>query len=76
MNIIDNILLITEKIEYDDYQELLELASNNVVKEIVLETNDIHPSIFQLLFILSKDKKITIDDEFNKRFFDNLKLTD
>lgn len=76
MNIVDNVLLIAEKIEYDDCQELLELASNDAVKEIVVETNDIHPSIFQLLFILSKDKKITIEDEFNKRFFNNLKLTD
>ena len=48
--------------------------SNDNIKEIVVKTNDIHPSIFQLLLVLSKDKKVTIDDEFNQRFFDNLKL--
>ncbi|MEA3498150.1 MAG: hypothetical protein U9R16_03725 [Campylobacterota bacterium] len=74
MNLVENKLLIDEKIEYDDYKELLELVSSDDIEEIIVETNDIHPSIFQLLFVLSKDKKITVEDEFNKRFFDNLKL--
>ncbi len=74
MKIADDTLLIDDKIEYEDCSELLTLASNDNIKEIVVKTNDIHPSIFQLLLVLSKDKKVTIDDEFNKRFFDNLKL--
>jgi uncharacterized protein YueI len=76
MKIEDSKLLIEDKIEYDDYAQLLELASSDDVEEIIVDTNDIHPSIFQLLFVLSKDKKITVEDEFNKRFFDNLKLAE
>ncbi len=75
MNIVDNILIIDDKIEYEDSQEFIDLASSDIV-EIVVDTNDVHPAIFQLLLVMSKDNKIIIEDEFNKRFFDNLKLTD
>ncbi len=74
MKIDENRLLLDTKLEYDDCTQLLELASLDDIDEIVVETNDIHPSIFQLLFILSKEKKITVEDEFNQRFFENLKL--
>ncbi|MEA3554776.1 MAG: hypothetical protein U9R39_10320 [Campylobacterota bacterium] len=75
MEIEANKLLINEQIDYDDCSEFLELASNEDVEEIIVDTNDIHPSIFQLLLIYSDDKKITINDEFNQRFFNNLSLT-
>lgn len=74
MNIVDNVLIVDEKIEYEDCEQFIELTSKENVSEIVIETNDIHPSIFQLLLLISKDKKVIIEDEFNKRFFDNLKL--
>ena len=74
MNIVENKLIINDQIDYDDFSELLELASKEEIEEIVVDSNDIHPSIFQLLLILSRDKKVIIEDEFNQRFFENLKL--
>ncbi len=74
MNIEDNKLYITDKIDYEDCDELINLS--NDVEEIVVETNDVHPAIFQLLLSFSKTINIVIEDEFNKRFFENLKLND
>ena len=74
MNVDGDKLIIDDKIDAEDYEELLELASNDEVKQIIVDTNDIHPAIFQILFVLSKEKKIVIEDEFNQRFFENLKL--
>ncbi len=74
MNIEDNKLYISEKIDYEDCDELINLSNN--VEEIVVEANDIHPAIFQLLLVLSKTKNIIVEDEFNKRFFENLKIND
>jgi len=68
----ENILYIDEKIDYEDCQELITLAEN--CDEINVQTNDVHPSIWQVLFTLSSYKTITVEDEFNKRFFENLKL--
>jgi len=72
MKIQDNILFITDKIDYDDCEEFLKLSDE--AESIVVETNDIHPSIFQLLFCISKKKDIIVEDEFNKRFFENLEF--
>lgn len=72
MHIENNKLYISEAIGYDGKDELLSLS--NDVEEIVVDTNDIHPSIFQLLFCLSQKLTVTIEDDFNKRFFENLEM--
>jgi hypothetical protein len=72
MRIEDNILIIDDRIEYENGDELMSLVED--VESIVVETNDIHPSILQLLFCISKDKKVVIEDEFNRRLFENLKF--
>lgn len=72
MRIEDNKLYIDEEIGYDSKDELLSLSSE--VDEIVVNTNDIHPTIMQLLFCIKQEKIITVDDEFNKRFFENLEM--
>ena len=72
MYIEDGKLYVNEEIGYGDKDELLNLSKD--VEEIIIETNDIHPSILQILFCLSKQTIITIGDDFNKRFFENLEL--
>ncbi len=73
MKIEDNILIIENRIEYEDCDKLTSLAKG--AESVVVETNDIHPSILQLLFCISKDKKVIIEDAFNQRLFDNLKFS-
>lgn len=73
MRIEDNILIIDDRIEYENCEELINLVTD--VESVIVETNDIHPSILQLLFCVSKDKKVVIEDEFNQRLFENLKFT-
>ena len=72
MEIQDNTLFITDKIDYDDYEEFVKLS--NEAESIIVETNDIHPAIFQLLFCISQEKEVVIEDEFNKRFLENLEF--
>jgi len=72
MNLEDNILHIDSRVDFDDVEQFKELSSK--AEKIVIETNDVHPSIMQLLFCLSKTVKIEVDDEFNKRFFENIRL--
>jgi hypothetical protein len=74
MRVEDNILIIDDRIEYENCEELQNLIGD--VESVVVETNDIHPSILQILFCASKTKKIVIEDEFNSRLFDNLKFVD
>jgi hypothetical protein len=72
MRVEENKLILDEKLEFENAEELLNLSSE--CEEIIVQTNDIHPSIMQLLFSLSEDKEITVEDEFYKKFFDNLEL--
>ncbi len=72
MHITDNILYLDGEVGYHDCEELISLSKD--VEEIVVESDDVHASIFQILFSLSQDKVIKVEDEFNKRFFENLKV--
>ncbi|MEA3354059.1 MAG: hypothetical protein U9Q33_09620 [Campylobacterota bacterium] len=72
MKLEENILILDEKLEYEDHEELLKLSED--CEEIVVQSNDIHPSIMQLLFCLSAEKKVIVEDEFNKKFFNNIEL--
>jgi uncharacterized protein YueI len=72
MKLEENRLILDGKLEYEDHEELLKLSED--CDTIVVESSDIHPSIMQLLFCLSKDKSIIVEDEFNKKFFNNIKL--
>jgi len=72
MKVEDNILIIDDRIEYEDHEELIRLANDS--ESVVVETNDIHPSILQLLFCISREKQVLVEDEFNKRLFENLKF--
>jgi hypothetical protein len=73
MNIENNQLNVVDSIGYEDIEEFLELSEK--VEKISIETNDIHPSVFQVLFCISKQKDIEIQDPFNKKFLDNLKFS-
>ncbi|MEA3290172.1 MAG: hypothetical protein U9Q04_08330 [Campylobacterota bacterium] len=72
MKLEENVLILEDKLEYENYEELLKLSKD--CDEIVVTSNDIHPSIMQILFCLSTEKQITVEDEFNEKFFENLKL--
>ena len=72
MYIDNNILYLNEKLQFEDFNEIVNSVDN--VEEIIVETNDIHPSIMQLLLTITKTKKVVILDEFNSRFFKNLDL--
>lgn len=72
MNIENETLYLNEKVDFEDYEQFLDLVQQT--DKIHVQTNDIHPSIWQILFVLNDTKKIIVDDEFNKRFFENLKL--
>mgnify|MGYP003515038024 FL=1 len=72
MYIDNNSLYLNEKLQFEDFNEIVNSVDN--VEEIIVETNDIHPSIMQLLLTITKTKKVVILDEFNSRFFKNLDL--
>lgn len=72
MYVEDKTLYLDQKIEFEDNTQLLELEKD--VDTISIQTNDIHPAIWQILFLLSENKNIIVEDDFNKRFFDNLRL--
>lgn len=74
MNIDNGILYLDQKIEFEDCGKLIELSEQ--VNKVVVLSNDIHPAAFQVLFCISKEKEVEIEDEFNKRFLENLKFAD
>ena len=65
MYIDNNILYLNEKLQFEDFNEIVNSVDN--VEEIIVETNDIHPSIMQLLLTITKTKKVVILDEFMRR---------
>jgi hypothetical protein len=71
MQIKDKTLYLDQNISFEDFNELLGMIDN--VDIIDVKTTDVHPSIWQLLFVLNNQKEIIVEDSFNKRFFDNLK---
>jgi hypothetical protein len=68
----DNTLYIDESLEFSDCEELVE--SLEELNNVVVASGDIHPSALQLLLSVSKEKNITIEDDFYRRFFENLHL--
>ncbi|QOG11210.1 hypothetical protein [Arcobacter sp. FWKO B] len=66
----NNTLFLDTPMEYEHYKELLKASKK--ATQIVVQTNDLHPSIMQLLFCLSREKDIINEDKFNKRLFENL----
>lgn len=72
MRVEDEILYLDEKLEFDDCEAILSKIDD--VNEVVVQTNDIHPSVMQLLFCINESKNVTVEDEFNKRFFENVRF--
>ena len=72
MYIDNNILYLNEKLQFEDFNEIVNSVDS--VEGVIVETNDIHRSIMQLLLTITKTKKVVILDEFNSRFFKNLDL--
>jgi len=72
MYIEDDKLIIDEKVNFESYDDIVNMLEK--VDEVSIQESDIHPSIFQLLFCVSKVKKIAIEDPLNKRLFENIKF--
>lgn len=72
MELKDGTLYLEDQVVFEDFEKLLPLANES--ETIHIKTNDVHPSIWQVLFLLSETKNIIVDDEFNRRLFENLNL--
>ena len=54
--------------------KLLELLRKEDIEKIVIENDDLHASAVQLLWSVSKEKKIKVKSDFLKPFFENIKI--
>ncbi len=73
MYIENETLYIDTRIDFEECEQLLQNSKEST--KIIVQTNDIHPAAMQILFCLSKEKQIEVEDSFNQRLFENLKFT-
>lgn len=72
MKIEEEVLYLDQRIEVEQIDTLKD--NINDVEKIVVQTNDIHPAVMQLLFCVSQEKEVVVEDQFNERFFKNLHI--
>jgi len=72
MKIEDNKLLIDTPMSEDDVEELLAAIKQSQIDEIVVENDDLHASIVQALWCAKSNKKVTIQSDFLKPFFEHV----
>ena len=74
MKIENDTLIIDEPLDDDALEETKIAISQDGIKTISVENDDISTSIVQLLWCVSEDKKIEIQSEFLDNFFTNVKI--
>lgn len=72
MKIEEEVLYLDQRIEVEQIDTLKD--NINDVEKIVVQTNDIHPAVMQLLFCVTQEKEVVVEDQFNERFFKNLHI--
>jgi predicted transcriptional regulator len=73
MRIDNNILIIDDVLEDDDVAEFYEATKQDEIEVIRVEVENISAGAVQILWNLKESKKIEIEGEFLKKFFENVK---
>ena len=72
MRIDGNKLIIDSPMSEGDVEEFLNSAMQSEISKIVVETEDLHASIVQILWCLKEEKKIKVKASFLKPFFEHV----
>jgi predicted transcriptional regulator len=73
MRIENNVLIIDDILEDDDVAEFYEATKQDEIEVIRVEAENISAGAVQILWNLKDNKKIEIEGEFLKKFFENVK---
>ena len=72
MRIEENKLIIDTPLSEMGTDELLASIKQDQISKIVVECDDLHASIIQLLWCIQNEKKVKIKVDFLKPFFENV----
>lgn len=72
MKIENEVLIIDDVLRDEDVEEFSTALSQEQIKKVVIENDDISSSIVQALWCKSKEKEIEVESEFLKLFFENV----
>ena len=72
MRIEENKLIIDTPLSEMDADDLLTSIKQDQISKIVVESDDLHASIIQLLWCIKSEKKVKIKVDFLKPFFENV----
>lgn len=75
MRIEDNILFLEDDIHDEMIEEFLEKIKEVQFQEIRVKNIILGSLIVQVLFVLSKEKKISFDDTVMEKFFENISFS-
>ena len=73
MRIENNVLIVDDILEDDDVAEFYEATKQDEIEVIRVEAENISAGAVQILWNLKDNKKIEIEGEFLKKFFENVK---
>ena len=73
MRIENNVLIIDDVLENENVTEFYEATKQEGIEIIRVETETISAGAVQILWSLKNKKKIEIEGEFLKKFFENVK---
>lgn len=72
MRIEDNKLIIDAPMNESDADELLVSLKQNQISKVIVECDELHASIIQILWCVKNEKKVKIKVDFLKPFFENI----
>lgn len=72
MKIEENGLIIDTPMSEMDADELLMSIKQNQISKVVVECDDLHASIIQILWCIKNEKKVKIRVDFLKPFFEHI----
>jgi len=73
MRIEENKLIIDTALSEAEADELLITIKQNQIDEVLVQSDDLHASIIQILWCVKNEKEIKIEVDFLKPFFENVK---
>jgi len=72
MRIKENKLIIDTPLSEMDADDLLASIKQDQISKIVVESDDLHASIIQLLWCIQNEKEVKVKVDFLKPFFENV----
>jgi len=72
MKVEENRLIIDTPMSEVDAEELLVSIKQDQISKIVVECDDLHASIIQILWCIKNEKKVKIKVDFLKPFFEHI----